>query len=171
MEAHRHQLGLERDTEVAFGVVEAAQRLLEHLRRRPEVADRRSRAAQVKRDLGPQAGIAHRRHRLPQMGVEAVSLAVGCLCDAELVKHDAALRVGRWLLDRAPQVMGGRSGVARAPTPHGRPPAAPLRARGRQLGGRRSRCRATRSLSAPRAVSSLAASACSAWRSSGGICS
>ena len=95
------------------------QRIIEHLRRRPEVTERRQRATQGERDLRAGARIARRGHRLAQVTVKTVTLAVGRLGHAEFVKRDAPLLVGRWLLERPPQVMRSRPGVATRRRPAG----------------------------------------------------
>ena len=136
MEGERQQLGLERHAQLAIGVAHTAQRIIEHLCRGPEVAERRPRAAEGERDLRADARIARLGHRLAQVAVEAVSLAVGRLGHAELVKDGAALLFARWLRERAPQVMRSRPGVApRRRATGGRP----QYRHAREVGGRRQR--------------------------------
>ena len=168
---HGQQLGLERRPELVVALPEArgargrGHRPKRGSRRRPRARGRaRARSAPCARTStsrpSPRGGAAR-----------TVALAVGRL-------RYARARAGppRGPPRRAaPRARGEGSGrpprLLRSPPHGGRPTAAPPPAPGRRTGGRRSRCRATCSLSAPRAVSSRAAPACSAWHCSGGICS
>ena len=129
---HREQLRLQGRAEPVVGLPELAQRAVEDLDRGAEVAAGRERAAELERDLAARADLDRGGHRLAEVALEAVALAVGRLRDAQLVQdRPAVVRVGR--LRRARGAGSGRRPrLLRSPPHGGRPTAAPPRAPGRR---------------------------------------
>ena len=91
MRGHGEQLASKRRSEPVVGLPEVAQRAVEDIDRGAEVAAGRERAAELERDLAAGSDLDRGGHRLAEVALEAVALAVGRLCDAQLVQHRAAV--------------------------------------------------------------------------------